>query len=408
MKIGIFSDVTVFNPPFPSGVSRFFREISMELVRRGHEVIIFEPSVYLGQPKIEQIKKNLTVHRLFSVRFTLYSNYPISVPLKEIFFGVPYELDIVHANHAGMGTFAGVASWKRRIPRVISYHTPLIHYLEYLPPVLFYLKSQALVNYLVRKTYEQFSLTIVPTQGVKNALIKRGFKGPFGFFPTCLDLASLPKPSPKALASFKQKYSLEGKKIILFVGRMSPEKGVDKIIRLIPSIRKKVPSAHFLMVGTGPFLEFYRKSIRSSGLAEHVTFTGYLSDFDLFSAINISDVGLIFVNEAQIFDMTILEYWNYGLPLVIRNAMGIDEIVTDGENGLLFSNLREARDKILALLLDENLAQRIGSNCKRTVYEKYDIRKCIIQLEQLYKQGTEAYYRDFKQQKFHFLRRIHR
>ncbi|MHA1279369.1 MAG: glycosyltransferase [Candidatus Helarchaeota archaeon] len=408
MKIGLFSDVTVFNPPFPSGVSRFFRDISTQLTRRGHKVIIFEPAVYLGQAKTEFIKKNILVYRLFSVRWTLYSNYPIGVPLKELFFEVPYDLDIIHANHAGMGIYAAVTSWKKRIPRVISYHTPVIHYLNYIPSLLFFLKSQRLVNYLIRKIYEQFFLTIVPTQGVKNMLIRRGFKGPFDFFPTCLDLKSLPTPSHKTLTAFKENYSLDGKKIILFVGRMSPEKGVNQILQIIPSVIKKIPTAHFLMVGTGPFLEIYKSLARKSKITDHVTFTGYLSDFDLFSAINVSDVGLIFVNNAQIFDMTILEYWNYGLPLVIMNAIGIDEIVHDGDTGLLFSTLNEAKNAILTILSNETLAQRIRANCKRTVQEKYDIRKCICQLEALYRKGAQEYYHSFKTQKFHFLRRTYK
>ena len=396
MKIGIFSDVTVYNPPFPSGVSRFFREITTQLAKRGHKVTIFEPRVNSNQPKVKNIKKNITAHRCFALKFTNYADYPICLPFREIFFGISDELDIVHANHAGMGSFAAVASWKRRIPRVISYHTPIIHYLNYMPLPLFFLRSAWLVNFLVRSAYKRHILNIVPTQGVKNELVKRGFKGPFGFFPTCLDLQSLPKPSSKHLDAFRDRYSLNGKKVILFVGRMSPEKGVDQILHLIPPVIKKVPTAHFLMVGTGPFLELYRKRANNSDLAGHVTFTGYLSDFDLFSAISISDVGLNFSNIAQIFDMAMLEYWNYGLPLVVRKAMGIEEVVQDNENGLLFNTLIEAKDKILSLLTNAELAAKIRTNCKRTVEEKYDIRKKIVQLEKLYAYGAKIYYGYFR------------
>jgi 1,2-diacylglycerol 3-alpha-glucosyltransferase len=395
----------VYNPPFPSGVSRFFREITTQLARRGHEVTIFEPRVNYSQPKIKKIKKKITAYRCFSLKFTNYANYPICLPLKEVFFGIPFELDIVHANHAGMGSFAAVASWRRRIPRVISYHTPIIHYLNYLPLPLFFLRSRKLINAFVRLAYEQHFLNIVPTQGVKNELIKRGFKGPFGFFPTCLDLQGLPKPSSRNLDAFREKYALIGKKVVLFVGRMSPEKGVEQIFSLIPSIIKKVPDVHFLMVGTGPYLETYKKLSNNPDLAGHLTFTGYLSDIDLFTAISISDVGLIFVKEAQIFDCTILEYWSCGLPLVIRKAMGIEEVVQDNENGLLFNTLAEARAKILALLTDDALSTKIRENCKRTVEEKYDIRKNIVLLEKLYARGYREYFTAFKKRSFHFMRK---
>ena len=236
--------------------------------------------------------------------------------------------------------------------------------------------------------YNQFHLNIVPTQGVQNALIKRGFRGPFGFFPTCLNLGQLPSPTSQDLNAFREKFGLENKKVVLFVWRMSPEKGIDQILQLVPGIIKREPNTHFLMVGKGPYLEYYRQLTKDSKIEKHVTFTGYLSDFDLFSAISISHLGLIFVGEAQIFDMAILEYWNYGLPLVIRHAMGIDEVVHEKETGLLFSNLTEAKEKILMLLQNDDLHKSMSSNCKSTVEKNYDIRDCIKILESLYENTT--------------------
>lgn len=391
MRIGIFSEIIIYNPPFPSGVSRFFREITTELVRQGHEIFIFEPLANSSQARAESIKDGITVHRVFSMNAVFYRNLAIALPVKEIFFGIPHQLDIVHANAPGIALLAGMVSYRQRIPRIISYHTPLIHYTSYAPPPLFFLRFKTLVNYLERLMYNHFNLTIVPTQGVKNNLQERGFKGPFGFFPTCLDLQNLPKPSKQALEAFQQKYNLLNKKVILFVGRMSPEKGIEQVLHIAPRVIKKDPSAHFLMVGTGPYLEHYKNLIQEWNLTGNVTFTGYLSDFDLFTAMSISRMGLIFANQAQIFDMTILEYWNYGLPLIIRNAMGIDEIVKHQENGLLFSSLAEAKNQMISLLQNDNLQADLSENCKRNVYQNYDIRKCIVQLEELYAQGSTLY-----------------
>jgi glycosyltransferase involved in cell wall biosynthesis len=120
-----------------------------------------------------------------------------------------------------------------------------------------------------------------------------------------------------------------------------------------------------------------------------------LNELDLFSAVSIATMGLIFASGSQIFDMTILEYWNFGLPLIIRNAMGIDEVVHDKENGLLFTTLKGAKENILTLLKNQELADRIRANCKRDVHEKYDIRKCITRLERLYGQGAINYWNSF-------------
>ncbi len=391
MRIGIFSEVNVYNPPFPSGVARFFREITTELARRGHEVFIFEPIA--NKPQLEKIKDGITVYRAFSIPLGNYLNIPVCLPLKEIFFDHHIQLDIVHANSSGIGVLAGMTSYRQKIPRMISYHTPLIQYTSYAPLPFFFIRSVQLVNFLERMMYNQFNLTMVPTQGVKKALSDRGFKGPFGFFPTSLDLQSLPKPSPHDQELFKQRYNLSDKKVILFVGRMSPEKGIDQILQLVPAIVKEEPRAHFLMVGTGPLIEKYKKINQERNLTKYVTFTGYLSDFDLFTAISIARMGLIFVNQAQIFDMAILEYWHYGLPLIIRKAMGIEEVVTDNKNGLLFSSLTDAKNKILTLLQNDQLAKNIRTNCKLEVQQKYDIKKSIVILEKLYERSYDLYHK---------------
>jgi 1,2-diacylglycerol 3-alpha-glucosyltransferase len=316
----------------------------------------------------------------------------MGAPFKEVIFNVPFDLDFVHANAPGIGLLGAYVSWKRRIPRVISYHTPLIDYLHYLPIPFFILKIKKIMNFWEKMGYNQFALTIVPTEGVKKSLIKRGFKGPFGFFPTCLDLQCLPKPAPRDTESFRQRYDLKDKKIILFVGRMGPEKGIDQILQLVPAIVKEDPTAHFLMVGKGPYLEQYKQIAHQNQLDKSVTFTGYLSEFDLFTAVNTATMGLIFASGSQIFDMTILEYWNYGLPLVIRNAMGIDEVIHDKENGLLFNTLEGAKANILAILKNDKLADQIRVGCCFDVHEKYDIRKIIPRLEHLYGQGAINYW----------------
>ena len=384
MKIGIFSEMGVYNPIFPSGVSRFFREITTTLARRGHEVFIFEPRTYSNQPRMETIHNDVTIYRPFSMYFQKYLSTPVCVPLKEIFRGLPIQLDVVHANSPGIAVLAYMTSYRQKIPRVISYHTPLIQYTNYAPLPFLFLRNKSVVNYLERLVYNQFHLTIVPTQGVKNELSRRGFRGPWGFFPTCLDLQKLPNLTSQDLDAFRQRFNLFDKRVILFVGRMSPKKNIEEILQIIPAIIRQEPDAHFLMVGTGPFLEHYKQIVQAQNLTDKVTFTGYLNDKDLFTAISLANMGLIFAREAQIFDMTILEYWNYGLPLIIRNAMGIAEVVHEKENGLLFRSLQEAKNKILYLLQHDDLVTEIRANNKFTVQQNYDIKKCIVQLETLY------------------------
>ena len=65
MRIAMFSEVPTFNPALPNGISSFIEAVSQELVKLGHEVHIFEPSLYIGQKKEIRMKENLIKHNLF-------------------------------------------------------------------------------------------------------------------------------------------------------------------------------------------------------------------------------------------------------------------------------------------------------------------------------------------------------
>ena len=81
MRIGMFSEVPCFNPILPNGVSSFIEAVSKELVKRGHEIHIFEQQQYLGQKKEIQLTKNITIHRIFSLGISHYQGFRVPFPI---------------------------------------------------------------------------------------------------------------------------------------------------------------------------------------------------------------------------------------------------------------------------------------------------------------------------------------
>ena len=97
-------------------------------------------------------------------------------------------------------------------------------------------------------------------------------------------------PRPDAMQKRKE-LGLHDKKVIISVGRLVHRKGQDRLIEAMPEILRKVPNAHLLLVGEGPYKNHLDKLVSKLSIKDHVTFAGrimyenlpsYLSAADLF------------------------------------------------------------------------------------------------------------------------------
>jgi glycosyltransferase involved in cell wall biosynthesis len=124
--------------------------------------------------------------------------------------------------------------------------------------------------------------------------------------------------------------------------------------------------------------------------------------------MQMSNLGLIFVDGAQVFDITLLNYWSNSLPVCARRAGGMGDIVTHYENGLLFDKNTEAGSYILNLLQDEHLSKKIGEKGYQTVKTKYSVEAVTKQLLYLYGLASHEYHikgDDFFTHMWRYLRR---
>lgn len=125
----------------------------------------------------------------------------------------------------------------------------------------------------------------------------------------------------------------EGQRMITAVGRLTPQKGFDDLIRAYPTIRRAVPESRLVIVGDGHM----RGELESLADREHVrdgtTFAGFIDDDELVAALKSSDV-VVVPSRFEPFGIVALEAMAAGVPLVVSRVGGLAEIVEDSVDGI--------------------------------------------------------------------------
>ena len=179
---------------------------------------------------------------------------------------------------------------------------------------------------------------------------------------------------PKRKCSFKPKLE---KLCLLNVGRLTPEKGLEYLIKALPLIIKKTDiPLKLTIVGGGRFKDFLGKLILSYQLSEYVKLKGYLPfGPELLNIYTSSDI-FILPSHTEGIPKTLYEAMARGVPIVATSVGGVPDVIRDEENGLLIppANTEAIAEAVLRLVNDEKLRGRLVKNGLETVKE-YTIEK---------------------------------
>jgi phosphatidylinositol alpha-1,6-mannosyltransferase len=156
------------------------------------------------------------------------------------------------------------------------------------------------------------------------------------------------------------RYGLQGRKVILTVGRLAAGeryKGHDRIILALPETLKQCPDACYLIVGGGEDEARLRRLAQSKNVAGRVIFAGDVSDEDLPDYFALAD-GFVMPSTGEGFGIAFLEAAATGLPVIGGNRDGSIDALADGAIGRLIDPL--SQEEIAAALIDA-LNGRIAS-----------------------------------------------
>lgn len=153
-------------------------------------------------------------------------------------------------------------------------------------------------------------------------------------------LFGLPKENieviPNAVHPIEVGYAGENSRVVLYVGRLVPEKGVQVLLRAFARLVRVHPNATLVIAGTGPYAGELKALAASLGIAERVTFAGFVSE-DTRNKLLAQSAVAVFPSLYEPFGIVALEAMSAGVPVVASRVGGLAEIVEHGITGLLFT-----------------------------------------------------------------------
>lgn len=403
MKIAI---ATAVYSPMINGVAVFSHNLARGLASRGNEVLVICPS-QTGKNDV-RMEDGVKVCYLKSVQAKVYPDQIHEVPKKrKLFYKYGFRVSVFPQREVAriLGEFCpdvvhvqvsdpiglSVVSYARRhnIPVVTTEHNQPEVLTEplHLPGVI-RRPVNALLSSYFRNRQSKSDFVTMPTKKAIYGLLKSGkeFPVPVVAVSNGVDLSHF-KPG-RASAEIYNKYNVpRDKKIVLYVGRVDPEKKVgvviDAVAEMLEDGKVRAEDVLMLVVGDGVDKNRLMKIVRQENLP--VKFLGRILPPDLYEIYKVGDV-FATASEIETQGIVLIEAAASGLPLVAVDKGAVAEVCVDGENGFLCEagNVSEISAAISKILLDGKLREKFARRSVEIALE-HDFEKTLDNFTNIYR-----------------------
>jgi glycosyltransferase involved in cell wall biosynthesis len=356
--------------PEINGVTTVLAQMRDGLRARGHEVLVLAPAYDRSLADESQI------HRLAAVPAPGYPQVRLSWPWGR---GLARPLDafapqVVHAVTEGpLGLFGRRYALRRRLPLVSSFHTDFPRYAGH------YLGRFAVrpTRAYLRWFHNAASLTQTPSERTRDELLALGIPRAAvwgrgvdtGFF----------RPERRSLAR-RAAMGVEGDRVlVLHVGRLAVEKGVDTLVAAFGAARAALGDrAVFYVAGDGPRAAWVRSALpwaRHQGFLDRPVLADLYADADLF----------VFPSATETCGLVALEALASGVPVIGADAGGVQENLRQGLTGMIVpAGDRAGFARAIELLVDDGEQRRAMHEAARAFSVGRDWARELDQLETIY------------------------
>lgn len=335
--------------------------------------------VPLGVPT-NQRGSRVTYHNIWPV-----NRYAASIPLARVLLSTARKYDVLHIHWLYNFSCLAAAFAARRagVPYVFQPNGSLDPHLMARNTSLKRIYIRFFGRYIIRNAAAIIFTTEAEraqAYGVPTSAVTRIF--PIGL--DWRDYASLPEKG-KFRAQFPE---TQGKQLVLFLSRLSRQKGIDLLIPAFRDIAQRFPQAHLVLAG--PDGEGYGNHVRewvaSAGLQSRVTFTGRLSDALKLAAYVDSDI-FVLPSHAENFGAVVTEALACELPVVISDHVNTCDAVARGRAGVIVKcDSTSVAAGLARLLADPALAREYGRNGRRLVQTEFTWDAALDRLIPLYRE----------------------
>lgn len=179
---------------------------------------------------------------------------------------------------------------------------------------------------------------------------------------------------------------------LLYIGRLSKEKGAEYLLKAIPLIIKEIPTIHLDIIGDGDQKHKLECLSKELNLEKIVTFIGSVP-YEKVER-HYKDANIIVVPSVwhEPFGLIGPEAMSVGRPVIASNVGGIPEWLEDEKTGYLVEpgNSEQIAEKVIRLFSDRNLLEQMGGNARKKA-EQFSIENHVIKIENIYKELVEKY-----------------
>lgn len=382
MRIGIFSD-TYF--PDINGVVTSLETLRLGLLERGHEVFVVANHNKLFE--LEQ-KDHLLLLPGLELKWTFNNKMSIPYNLRAEKIIETMKLDVIHVQtEFGIGLLARRMAKKLQIPLIYTYHTTWEDYTHYINPM--HMKtvekgSKNLVAILSKSLCKPAHFVVTPSLKTKELLISYGVKQAIKVIPTGLDLDrfEVTDAGHQQRLVIKQKYNLSDEELILiFVGRIGEEKGLDILIDAFVDLCDI--NVKLLIVGGGPQLKNYQDLIVDKGLQSQIIMTDKVPNAEVPYYYQLADA-FVSASMTETQGLTFIEAMASGCPVLGSDIAVLEDLVISGETGYMFNGSKEL--ELLIRKLNEMSNEELDRMKNRAVQQvkPYDKEYFVEAIEDLY------------------------
>lgn len=222
--------------------------------------------------------------------------------------------------------------------------------------------------------YNLVDIFISPSEFLKNKVQEMGFRGEIVYLPNFVETKD-----------FKPKHGWDGKYVV-YLGRLSKEKGVSTLIAAM----KSIPEVNLKIIGAGPLKDHLISTVQSQGIS-NVEFAGYKTGDGLKNIVRDSMFVVIPSEWYENNPRSVIEAFALGKPVIGAGIGGIPELVRDGETGYIYAakDVKDLSGKIKYLFDNPELIKKMGQNARCFVEEKLNAEKHYEGLMDVYRNAIE-------------------
>ncbi len=365
-----------YPPRIVGGISRVVHDLSKTLLKDGHDVTVV--TYKDGDVPSFEDDKGVKVYRIDNyminpnnfIDWIMQMNFNMVAKANEIIANEG-KFDVIHAHDWLVAYAAKTLKNSYDIPIVSTIHATEAgrnsgirdeqqRYINDTEWMLTYESAEVIVNsnYMKNELQRLFGLPYEKINVVANGVNMTLFNG-------------IEKDY-----TFRRKFAMDNEKIILFMGRLVYEKGIQHLITAMPKILAGYNDAKLVICGKGGMIDELKAQVNAMGISNKVYFAGYMSGKDVQKMYKAADVS-VFPSTYEPFGIVALEAMLAENPIVVSDIGGLNEIVTHRENGMkaYCGNPNSFADSILEVLYDHKLSADMVRKAKNKVRNEYNWSK---------------------------------